>query len=109
MARGLCSAEARANCPIMQGCVGSDVHHLAFPANRYRSRIEKQWRELDFNKEQIPRCLHNAIHSTGYIPDKPDREEMLQEIWGADTGRAEAELSKQLFLGELAMDRGDIA
>lgn len=105
--RGLCTAEQKAACPLMQGCVGSDVHHLAYPANQYRSRVEKQWRELEFNKEQLPRCVHNSIHASGYLPEKPERETMLHEIWGADTGRPAAELHKQLFLGNLAMERGD--
>jgi hypothetical protein len=103
--RDNCSAEQQAACPIMQGCVGNDTHHLAYPANQYRTKVEKRWRELDFNKEELPRCLHNAIHSTGYVPEKPDRTTMLSEVWGNNTDRQTAELHKQLFLGELALSR----
>lgn len=108
--KGRCSAEARAACPFVSRACFTDEHHLAFPANRYRTRVERRWRELEFNKTQIPRCIHDAIHASGYFPAKPDREVMTSEIWGSDTGRAEAELGRQLFLGELALERdGDIA
>jgi len=50
------------SCPLVTTGQFADTHHLAYPAFAYRSRIEKQWRELEFNKTDICRCLHNAIH-----------------------------------------------
>lgn len=98
---GRCSAEARAACPLVQGCVGSDTHHFAFPANQYRTSVEKRWRELPINKEQLPRCVHNAIHSAGYVPEKPPRTEMLQEVWSQEIPyRAQDERLTQLALGQ---------
>lgn len=111
MSRGRCTPEQRAACPLMM-CVGSDTHHLAYPANQYRTRIEKQWRELAFNKEQVPRCLHNAIHASGYIPEKPSRDEMLDEIWREGRPmRALEERLTQLALGQALLQEtpGDAA
>jgi len=82
-----------------------DTHHTAYPRRDYRTAVEKRWRELPVNKIQICRGLHDAIHASGYIPAKPSRDEMLAEVWGADTGRAQSELEKQLFIGSLLLER----
>jgi hypothetical protein len=96
-------------CPLVGNGQFSDKHHLAYPAYEYRTGIEKKWRELSFNKANICRCIHDAIHSSGYVPPKPSRDEMLSEIWSQEpTERSQDELSKQLFLGGLALERGEI-
>jgi hypothetical protein len=100
-----CTPEQREACPIRRGCRGEDVHHLAYPANQYTSAVEKRWRELPENKVKLARCLHEAIHYSGYFPVKPDREDMLGEVWGQDKSRAQAEQERQLFIGRLALDR----
>lgn len=82
-----------------------DEHHLAYPANQYRTGAEKGWREQPFNKVQICRCLHNAIHASGYVPEKPSRAEMVEEIWnGEATERSQAELDRQLAIGRAMLD-----
>lgn len=107
--RGHCSPEQRAVCPILlEGCF-TDTHHLSFGpediALRAISKVYCKWRELPINKTNGPRCWHKAIHASGYQPEIPSREQQLAEIWGADTGRAESELNKQLFLGNLMLER----
>lgn len=82
----------------------TDVHHLAYPASDYKTRVERQWRELPINKVQLCRALHDAIHASGYVPEKPFRQEMASEMWnGAITERSQSELDHQLALGELVL------
>jgi|GEM_PF-5309081 len=102
MSRGLCSAEQRAACPL-QACAGADTHHLAFEANQYRTSVERRWRELPQNKVRLARCVHEAIHYSGYYPEKPSRDVMLSELQGADTARALSERARQLAIGQAVM------
>lgn len=105
--RGHCTPEQKALCPLYEHY--TDTHHLVFPRNNYQSGIERRWRELDFNKENICRGLHNAIHESGYIPEKPSRDEMLSEIWAKEVPeRAIRERSLQEFIGRNFMN-GDVA
>ena len=78
MARGRCTPEQMAECPLMQHF--TDVHHLYHPRADYRSPIEKQYRELPHHKVQICRNEHNEIHATEKPPTKPDRAEMVRAI-----------------------------
>lgn len=103
MSRGLCSPEQQGACPLIK-CRGTDRHHLAFPDSAYRSPIEKEWRVQPYNKIQIPRCVHNAIHASGYRPDKPSRQEMASEIWEQGSQRAAEELNRQLAIGSKALE-----
>jgi hypothetical protein len=84
-------------------CRGSDTHHLQYEAREYRTPLEKDWRELDCNKVQLPRCVHNAIHASGYKPDKPSRQEMVEEIWEHGSQRATDELNRQLEIGYMTL------
>lgn len=106
MSTGACSPEQRADCPLLQ-CVGTDKHHTEYPANAYRTKVEKTFRNLPFNKLQIPRCVHNAIHASGYVPEKPTRDEMLSEIWNNDAenppSRSMVERETQLLIGRSAL------
>ena len=105
--RGICSPEMKESCPLSSGCVGKDLHHLEYPARSFQGKIEKSWRERDFNKVVIKRCLHNAIHSTGYIPEKPSREVMANELWTRELPnpplRAMVEREYQMQLGMSAL------
>lgn len=101
--RGICPAEAQAACPLMK-CRGTDTHHAFYPANAYRSHIDKTWREEPFNKIQIERCVHNAIHASGYVPERPPREVMAQEIWEGGSQRAAEELQRQLTIGRSVLE-----
>jgi len=70
-------------CPYAeQGCF-SDTHHLFYPRRDYRRGVEKRFRELPENKEQICRWEHDERHATELPPEKPSREEMLRAIGGA--------------------------
>lgn len=105
--RGHCTPEQQERCPLYQHF--QDTHHLAYPRSDYRTGVEKRWRELDFNKVSICRGLHNAIHESGYLPEKPTREEMLTEIWTKDIPeRATREADLQQFIGRNFMN-GDVA
>lgn len=67
-------------CPLKKPY--SDTHHLFFPASEYTSEIEQQFRELEINKEQLCRCVHNAIHRFEEPPQKPSEETMRRIIDG---------------------------
>jgi hypothetical protein len=99
-----CPQEARDNCPLSRGCVGQDTHHTLFPRRDYKTNVERAFRELPINKVVIPRCLHDAIHASGYVPEKPFRQEMASEMWnGAITERSQTELEHQIALGEMVL------
>jgi hypothetical protein len=107
--RGLCTAEQKAVCPLVK-CLGSDNHHLEYPAARSHTKVEKAWRELSFNQEQLPRCLHQAIHASGYLPERPSRAEMVQEIWAEEVPyRALEERMVQLAIGQAVLQHGERA
>lgn len=102
MSRGFCSNEQVAGCPLQVHF--TDVHHFPYPANRYRSKVEKRWRELPFNKAILCRAVHDAIHASGYVPDKPPFVTMAQEIFdGAVTERSLNEIETQLALGNACL------
>jgi hypothetical protein len=50
-----------------------------WPANRYQTPIEKAYRELPENKEQLCRWEHDERHYD-YPPKKPDLLEMLRAL-----------------------------
>lgn len=58
----------------------SDVHHGYHPASSYKTKLEKEFRELPINKERICRCIHNAIHALDPPPEKPSVQEMREVI-----------------------------
>lgn len=104
--RGRCSVEARAVCPLMEHY--TDTHHLEFPASRSHTKVQRRWRDLSFNKITVCRGVHQAIHASGYIPERPDRDEMLQEIWSNETPvRAQRERITQLAIGEVILQHTD--
>lgn len=61
------------------GCF-SDVHHLYYPAGQYKTKVEKEFRELPTHKTQICRQSHDERHATETPPTKPSRDEMLRAI-----------------------------
>lgn len=56
------------------------IHHEFYPRRDYRTKIEKQFRELVINKTMLPRCEHDNLHATQTPPEKPSRDEMLVAI-----------------------------
>lgn len=75
-----CPEPERPGCPYSPYCY-SDQHHLYFPARDYRTPLEKRFRELPDNKEQLCRFLHDLAHFEE-APEKPTREEMHRFIAG---------------------------
>lgn len=73
-----CSPEQQLACPLKKHF--QDTHHTYFPRAAYRTAVEKQFRELPVNKETLCRNEHNERHYSDPIPEKPDRNEMLQAI-----------------------------
>jgi len=68
-------------CPLAdtrRGCF-EDVHHLYWPQNRYRTQLEKEFRELDENKVRICRAEHNELHDVR-PPEHPFHEEMRAAV-----------------------------
>lgn len=61
------------------GCV-SNTHHRFYPKKRYTSPIEREFRNLPENKEQLCMAEHRELHATEQPPAKPSREVMLQAI-----------------------------
>lgn len=105
MSRGICSPDDRASCPLGR-CAGSDLHHLEFPSNNYTSKVEKVHRDQPFNKVQLPRCVHRAIHASGYVPQKPEHSVMVDEIWDKGSERAELERERQIAIGKAVIEEG---
>ena len=94
MSRKACSPEQQANCPLRQHF--SDRHHLAYPKYAYRTEDEQDWRELPSNKRDICRYVHDAIHASGYIPEKPTQGEMLRDLAIGRVATSELEYQEQL-------------
>lgn len=105
MSRGRCSPEARAACPLMRRKCFSDSHHLYYEARHYQTKTEKDFRELDVNKIQLCRAVHDAIHASGYMPEKPAREDMIAALDG-DRVLSLEERTTQLAIGQSVM-QGD--
>ena len=59
-----------------------DIDHIYWPADDYRTPIEKEFRQLEENKRRICRVLHELRHATEAPPEKPSRDEMLLAING---------------------------
>lgn len=57
-----------------------DIHHKYWPSSNFRTRIEKQFRQLPENKEITCRERHDQIHATESEPIKPSRDAMLRAI-----------------------------
>mgnify|MGYP000935048371 CR=1 FL=1 len=58
----------------------SDLHHDYYPSSVYKTKVEKEFRQLPINKEQLCRCIHNAIHAMERPPEKPPISYMRQVI-----------------------------
>lgn len=94
MSRRECSPEQQANCPLRQHF--ADRHHLAYPKSAYRSEDEQDWRELPTNKRHVCRYIHDAIHASGYVPEKPSRGEMLRDLAMGWVATSEVEFNDQI-------------
>lgn len=80
------------NCPqkeFKRGCY-EDVHHKYYPRNNYRTSIEKEFRELESNKELSCRQRHNDIHAMESPPMKPTHIEMLTALGKLTVGEETA-------------------
>lgn len=99
-----CTEEQKAACPLFRKEHFADTHHLVYPASEYKDKLGEAWRERAFNKVQTARCLHNAIHASGYIPERPERDQMLHEVITTDVPRrAIEERTRQLAIGQAVM------
>ena len=81
MSRRECPEPNKEGCPWQDrkgGCF-SDLHHLAHPASSYHTPIEKRFRDLPENKQQLCRYLHDLAHLEA-PPVKPSVDEMRQAI-----------------------------
>jgi hypothetical protein len=89
-------------CPAVERYGGhyTDEHHLYYPRSFFKSQLEQDFRNLDVNKIDIPRCLHDAIHASGYLPNKPSRDAMLLALNGYDSAH---EVERQTLLGNIVL------
>lgn len=62
-----------------QGCV-SNTHHGYWPKKRYTTPVEREFRALPENQEQLCMAEHLDRHANERPPQKPPREVMLQAI-----------------------------
>lgn len=79
------SKAMRLECPFTtdeckQATPHSDVHHFYYPRKDYKTKTEKEFRNLPENKGYVCRCLHNFIHATQEPPVKPTLDFMLDAI-----------------------------
>ena len=76
----------RENCPIAhEGCkyhpnCFADTDHYYYPKSDYKTPLEKEFRELPENKQQICREMHDLRHITETPPPKPDLNFMREAI-----------------------------
>jgi hypothetical protein len=68
------------DCPYYETGCFSDTHHQMWPSDQFITPVERLFRELPENKEQLCRLEHDEIHATQEPPAKPRRTEMIQAI-----------------------------
>lgn len=59
----------------------ADTHHTKWPANNYKTTLEKEFRQDPRNKVLMCRRLHDEQHQL-LPPIKPSRDQMLQFLGG---------------------------
>lgn len=79
--RGACF-ERHPDCPYERHY--SDVHHDFYPGSDYKTVVERTFRELPENKQQLCRYEHDLLHLTEQPPEKPSRAEMIDAISESD-------------------------
>ena len=67
------------DCKYYPSCY-QDSHHVYFPRRDYKTKIEKQFRNLPENLVEMCRLEHDNLHATQTPPEKPSRDEMLVAI-----------------------------
>lgn len=66
-------------CPYAKkGCL-EDTHHSFYPSTDYQTTLEHVFRNLEENKIEVCRRMHDAIHA-GPDPAKPSRDEMFEVV-----------------------------
>ena len=63
-----------------EGGCREDVHHLYYPRRAYKTKLERQFRNLDENKILVCRALHNHIHATQEPPGRPSIDYMQGRV-----------------------------
>lgn len=61
------------------GCV-ANTHHHYWPKFKYTTAVERSFRELPENKEQMCMEEHRELHETTPPPKKPSRDFMLNAL-----------------------------
>lgn len=81
MSRRACPFES-SDCKYFNSSTGcfQDTHHLMYPRADYRSRVEKEFRDLPENKVDICRQMHDECHAFDEIPVKPSMDVMRHAI-----------------------------
>jgi hypothetical protein len=90
---GECPSPNKSGCPYAdskRGCV-SNQHHAYWPRRAYRTAVERAFRELSENKEQLCVFEHDLLHELEEPPAKPSVEHMVQAIGRATLGGEYAE------------------
>lgn len=103
MSWGICPPESQSACPLRR-CRGTDTHHLYFERREYGTKTEKDFRELEAAKYIGERCVHEAIHASGYHPDKPDRADMITALEQNGANFITEERNRQLAIGRQVLE-----
>jgi hypothetical protein len=80
--RGECTPEQKERCPLSQHY--SDTHHTKYPASAYRQPVERAFRNLPENLEQMCRYEHNELHANEEPPEKPSIQFMAEAVLRAE-------------------------
>lgn len=78
MERAVFPCSPNPECPV-RGCPKVDTHHLKWPSTEYQSALEHTYRNLDENKVEMCRRLHDIEHTLP-PPDKPSQAEMFEVV-----------------------------
>ena len=57
-----------------------DIHHKNYPKSNYTTEVEKDFRELDQEKEFTCRQRHNDIHHEVRATEKPPLQDMVVAV-----------------------------
>lgn len=72
------------DCPnFTSGCF-EDTHHAYWPKTEYRTKLERTFRNLEVNKEEMCRAQHAELHATEQPPEKPTWDFMAGAVLASE-------------------------
>jgi len=74
-----CPPELQEKCPLKNHFM--NVHHRYWPAYMYRTQLEREFRDLEVNKDRICSYEHAMIHHEEQPPIKPSVQTMMEAVY----------------------------